>query len=82
MTYNVERIRADFPSLTSGVAHFDGPGGSQVPASVAQAVAATLISPISNRGTITESERNAEKTVVDFRSAVSDLLNCQPNLTV
>ncbi|MEI6811209.1 MAG: cysteine desulfurase-like protein [Actinomycetes bacterium] len=79
MTYNVERIRADFPSLTSGVAHFDGPGGSQVPASVAQAVAATLISPISNRGTITESERNAEKTVVDFRSAVSDLLNCQPN---
>lgn len=78
MAYNVERVRADFPSLKSGVAHFDGPGGSQVPSVVAQAVADTLVSSISNRGTITQSERNADKVVDEFRRAVADLLNCQP----
>lgn len=33
VSYNVNRIRGEFPSLDSGAAHFDGPGGSQVPQS-------------------------------------------------
>jgi cysteine desulfurase family protein (TIGR01976 family) len=78
MTYDVERIRAQFPALTSGVAHFDGPGGSQVPSQVAKAVADTLVTPISNRGTVTQSEQNAEAVVVEFRQAVADLLDCNP----
>ena len=33
---DVARVRAAFPSLALGAAHFDGPGGSQVPTSVAR----------------------------------------------
>ena len=31
MTYDVARVRSWFPALSLGVAHFDGPGGSQTP---------------------------------------------------
>ncbi len=78
MAYDVNRVRAQFPSLASGAAHFDGPGGSQVPESVGRAISKTLISSISNRGTITQSERNAEEVVRSFRLAVADLIDCDP----
>jgi cysteine desulfurase family protein (TIGR01976 family) len=76
MGFDVERVRAHFPALGDGVAYFDGPGGSQVPRSVADAVATTMVSGISNRGTLTESERRADETVVGARAAVADLLGC------
>ena len=78
MSYQVERIRKDFPSLDSGLAYFDGPGGSQVPKVVGEAIAKAITQPSSNRGTTTESEQNAEDCVVGYRSAVADLLNCDP----
>ena len=74
MSLDVERVRAQFPSLESGTAHFDGPGGSQTPASVARAVADTLTSSIANRGTVTAAERRAEETVQLARGAMADLL--------
>jgi len=74
MAYNVEKIRADFPSLNSGTSFFDGPGGSQTPTPVAQAISHALISPLSNRGVTTESERNANEIVLEYRSAVADLV--------
>lgn len=77
-TYDVERVRADFPALAGGTAHFDGPGGSQVPRQVAHAVAATLGSSISNRGTVTAAARRAEEVVVGCRSALGDLLATDP----
>jgi cysteine desulfurase family protein (TIGR01976 family) len=78
MSYQVERIRKDFPSLDTGLAYFDGPGGSQVPKVVGEAIAKAITQPSSNRGTTTESEQNAEDAVVGYRSAVADLLNCDP----
>ncbi len=78
MSYNVDRIRAEFPSLNSGAAHFDGPGGSQVPRSVGTAMGNTLIASIANRGSVTQSERNAEKVVQSFRQAVADLIDIDP----
>jgi cysteine desulfurase family protein (TIGR01976 family) len=74
MTYDVAALREHFPSLESGIAHFDGPGGTQTPREVAAAVAATLTGPLSNRGSVVESERNADAAVTGFRSAMSDLL--------
>ena len=50
MAYDVESVRAHFPALKAGAAHFDGPGGSQVPDVVAEAVAGALTSPVANRG--------------------------------
>lgn len=78
MAYNVKTVRSHFPSLQAGVAHFDGPGGSQTPDAVAAAVATTLTSSISNRGTVTESERRADAVVVQARAAMGDLLAADP----
>jgi cysteine desulfurase family protein (TIGR01976 family) len=74
MTYDIARVRGDFPALADRTAFFDGPGGSQVPRQVAQAVASTMTSGISNRGTVTAAERRAEEIVSSARSAVADLL--------
>ncbi|MEZ5091140.1 cysteine desulfurase-like protein [Nocardioides sp.] len=74
MAYDVAALRAQFPSLASGIAHFDGPGGTQTPQVVADAVARTLAGPLSNRGGLVASERNADDTVAAFRRAYADLL--------
>jgi cysteine desulfurase family protein (TIGR01976 family) len=74
MTYDVEAVRRHFPSLEEGAAHFDGPGGSQVPDVVGDAVRETLIGAISNRGATTASARRADATVLAARAAVADLL--------
>lgn len=78
MTYDVDAVRADFPQLEGGSAHFDGPGGTQTPRPVADAIASALLAPLSNRGTLTRGESNAEKTVQDARAAIADLTGGDP----
>src|SRR5687768_4476337 len=78
MTYDVAAVRAQFPALRSGTAHFDGPGGSQVPEPVARAVADLLTSPIANRGRVTAAERLVDDTVLEARAAIGDLLGADP----
>jgi cysteine desulfurase family protein (TIGR01976 family) len=75
---DVAALRSHFPSLESGWAHFDGPGGTQTPREVGDAVARTLTGPLSNRGSSSPSERNAADAVAAFRSAVGDLLAADP----
>lgn len=79
MAYDVERIRSHFPALSEGAAHFDGPGGSQTPDVVAAAVAETMTAAISNRGSVTASERRAEQVVLDARLAMADFLGIEPS---
>ena len=78
MTYDVNKIRSHFPSLNTGLAFFDGPGGSQVPDVVGAAIADAITKPISNRHVITESEKNAQEIVLEFRNAVGDLIDVDP----
>ncbi|HEY0813348.1 MAG TPA: cysteine desulfurase-like protein [Pseudonocardia sp.] len=78
MRYDLAALRNHFPALKAGFAHFDGPGGSQVPDAVADAVARALVAPLANRGTVTEAERAADAIVLDARSAVADLLGVDP----
>ncbi|MCQ9182558.1 cysteine desulfurase-like protein [Streptomyces sp. IBSBF 2953] len=75
MAIDLTALRADFPSLDHGLAFFDGPGGTQTPRAVADAIATTLTGPLSNRGVVSRSERNAECAVTEFRAAYADLLN-------
>ena len=75
---DVDRVRSWFPALEQGVAWFDGPGGSQVPRPVAEAVAATLLAGVSNRGTVTAAERRADAVVTGAREAVADLVGADP----
>jgi cysteine desulfurase family protein (TIGR01976 family) len=76
--YDVEAVRAEFPSLRSGVAFFDGPGGSQTPRGVAEAMSGAMTSGLSNRGRVTESERRADDIVLGARQAMADLLGGEP----
>ena len=76
--FDVSRIRARMPALVSGVAFFDGPGGTQLPDFVADSMRTAMTEPLSNRGTMTQSERNAESIVLGSRLAAADLLGCDP----
>jgi cysteine desulfurase family protein (TIGR01976 family) len=77
-SYDVQAVRASFPALREGAAHFDGPGGSQVPSPVADAVADTLRSAIANRDRVTAAERRADDIVTGARAAMGDLLGVEP----
>jgi cysteine desulfurase family protein (TIGR01976 family) len=77
--YDVTAVRAHFPALAEGAAHFDGPGGSQVPDVVGAAVAGTLTAAVANRGAVTAAERRAEAAVRGARQAVADLLGGTPD---
>ncbi len=75
---DLERVRAQFPALAHGTAHFDGPGGSQVPLVVARAVAETMTAGLANRGDVTEAERRAESVTRGARQSMADLLGADP----
>ena len=62
------------PALREGAAHFDGPGGTQIPDQVADAMNDALRSALSNRGRGTAAERRADDIVIGARQAMADLL--------
>lgn len=76
---DISRIRQDFPALTHGLAFFDGPGGTQTPVQVAEAITATLTGPLSNRGTDSLPQQNADNAILAFRAAMADLLDAEPD---
>lgn len=78
MDFDIARIRSHFPSLNTGLAFFDGPGGSQVPDSVGSEISRAITAPTSNQNTVTESEINAEQIVKEFRVSVGDLIDADP----
>ncbi|WP_285743754.1 cysteine desulfurase-like protein [Lentzea sp. NBRC 105346] len=77
MSYDLAAIREHFPALDEGASHFDGPGGSQTPDVVAEAMAATLTSAVSNRGSVTKAEQRAEEIVHTARRTMTDFLNAE-----
>ncbi|MFQ5555255.1 MAG: cysteine desulfurase-like protein [Acidimicrobiia bacterium] len=77
--FDVERARSQFPALLRNVrgapAIFaDGPGGTQVPDAVIDAMAALLRSGSANLGGPFATSEETEQVVTGARSAVSDLL--------
>jgi cysteine desulfurase family protein (TIGR01976 family) len=76
--FDVEALRAQFPALHGGAAHFDGPGGSQTPQAVADAIARQLTRPMSTRGDVTQAERNSDAAVRGAREALGDLMGTDP----
>jgi cysteine desulfurase family protein (TIGR01976 family) len=80
----VEKIRAQFPALERReggypVAYFDGPGGTQVPRPVVEAMSDYLYHHNSNThwGYATSNETDA--TIRNGRAALADLLNASPS---
>src|SRR5690242_3938710 len=78
MGYDVGAVRAQFPALAEGAAHFDAPGGSQVPVPVAEAVAGMMTAAVANLGRRTPAERRATEAVATARRAAADLLGADP----
>ena len=79
----VDDVRALFPALDRrhagrSVAYFDGPGGTQVPASVAEAVAEHLLRHNGNRRWNYPSSAETDAVVAGAREALADLLGCAP----
>lgn len=79
---DVEAIRRHFPALHDGAAHFDGPGGTQTPDVVADAIRHTMLRPLSNRSSSTAAGRNAEDAVTECRAALADLLNTRAECVI
>lgn len=77
---DVEKIRSHFPSLSRKVnglraTYFDGPAGSQVPQTVADAVAEYLLNSNANCGAAHVTSRETDEMLVHARQAVADFLN-------
>ena len=80
--FDVAAVRRHFLALSDGTAYFDGPGGSQTPTVVADAIRDVMVRPLSNRGNNTAAERNAEEIVAACRLALGELLNADPDAVI
>ncbi len=74
-------VRSQFPALAQTInAHpavfLDGPGGTQVPQRVIDAIADYLASNNANTGGAYPTSRNTDGMIAEARSAMADFLNC------
>jgi len=81
-TLDVTALRRHFPQLGDRTAYFDGPGGTQTPDVVADAIRDALLAPLANRGTATQAARNADVITCAGRAAVGDLLGVPASTVV
>ena len=65
----LDTVRSRFPALASGAAYFDGPGGSQVPASVVEAMSAYLTEANANLGGAFATSRASDAVMERGRAA-------------
>ena len=79
MTFDVNRVRAAYPALSDGFAYLDGAAGTQVPATVIEAIADAYRSGIGNvGGTFPASDRSGA-IVAECRQALADLTGASPD---
>jgi cysteine desulfurase family protein (TIGR01976 family) len=77
-------VRSQFPSLAQTVnghpaVFLDGPGGTQVPQGVIDAIADYLARNNANTGGAYHTSRETDRMIAEARSAMSDFLNCDPD---
>ena len=79
----VEEIRAHFPALDrhhhgQAVAYFDGPGGTQVPREVVEAMADYLYHHNANTHWAYPTSTETDQAIENARAALADFLNASP----
>ena len=77
-------IRAQFPSLSQTlnghpVAFLDGPGGTQVPQLVIDAISDYLKQSNANTGGAYATSQRTDKMIAEARAAMADFLGCDPD---
>ncbi len=83
-TFDVDAVRTLFPALsrlegTKQAAYLDGPGGTQVPRQVIDAMAQVLREGVSNVGGGFGSSDYADHITTEARQAMADMFNADPN---
>ncbi|MEQ1603595.1 MAG: cysteine desulfurase-like protein [Pyrinomonadaceae bacterium] len=81
---SVEEIRKQFPALERiiaghPVAYFDGPGGTQVPRSVVEAMNDYMYNHNANTHWAYTTSRETDEIIEDSRQAMADFLNAEPD---
>jgi cysteine desulfurase family protein (TIGR01976 family) len=76
---DVPALRSRFPALASDAAFFDGPGGSQVPQSVIDAVVGCLRDANANLGGAFATSRAADELIENARAAAADFTGGEPD---
>jgi cysteine desulfurase family protein (TIGR01976 family) len=79
---DVDAVRARFSALRSPIAFFDGPGGTQCPDSVIDAVAAYLRESNANLGGPFDTSRRTDALVTQARQTAASFLWCEPDETI
>ena len=81
-TFDIDAVRARFPALSvehdgRPMAFFDGPGGTQVPQTVIDAVADYYRTANANHGGAFATSRRSDAIGVEAHDAIADLLNVE-----
>ena len=82
VTFDVAAVRARYSALSRELVFFDGPGGSQVPDEVIDAIAAYLRTSNANVSGPYETSRETEALVDESRRAAGGFLGCAPEEVV
>ena len=78
VAFDVSAVRRRFTALDRDLAFFDGPGGSQVPDSVIDAISAYLRESNANTSGPYETSRRTEALIAGARLAAAGFLGCSP----
>jgi cysteine desulfurase family protein (TIGR01976 family) len=82
VTLDVEAVRARYCALLQPLAFFDGPGGTQVPDEVIEAVSRYYRESNANVSGPYETSRRTEALVAQARLAAAEFLRCRPEETI
>ncbi|HLF43291.1 MAG TPA: cysteine desulfurase-like protein [Acidimicrobiia bacterium] len=82
--FDIDSVRAQFPALNRlegnrPAAYLDGPGGTQVPQQVIDAMSGVLGDGVSNLGGRFGSSDYADLITTEARKAMADMFNAEPN---
>jgi cysteine desulfurase family protein (TIGR01976 family) len=81
-TLDVAAVRRRFSSVGYDLVYFDGPGGTQVPDSVVEAIAGYLRSSNANLGGAFETSLESDALVEGAHAAAARFLRCSPEETI
>src|SRR5438445_3665576 len=79
VAFDIDAVRRRFPALNQPLAFFDGPGGTQVPDEVIDAIAGYLRTSNANVSGPYETSRRTEELVVRARDTAGRFLNADPD---
>ncbi|HEX4324977.1 MAG TPA: aminotransferase class V-fold PLP-dependent enzyme, partial [Gaiellaceae bacterium] len=82
MTLDLEAIRARFPALASGGVFLDGPGGTQCPQSVIDAIVDYLRESNANLGAAFAASRRSDELVEQAHATAAGFLGCRTEETI